>query len=101
MRLILAFPLLIISAGAIAAPLLPSLDQSTLTVRDDCLQAIRGLEESDASLIGYSITRIVAAYGREDDQGIYHCGARFERMDRSGGLSIGSWSNFYRRIKRD
>lgn len=97
----LLIPFLFTSAGATAVPLLPSLDQPTLTVRDDCLQVIRGLEELDASLIGYSITRIVDAYGREEDQGIYQCGARFERMDRSGRLSVGSWSNFYRHIKKD
>lgn len=68
MRLIFAFPLLFVSAGATAVPLLPSLDQSTLTVRDDCLQVIRGFEEMDATLEGYNIMRIVAAYGREEDQ---------------------------------
>lgn len=98
---ILAISVLFTSASATAVPSLPSLDQATLTVRDDCLQAIRGFEQIDASLGGYSIIRIVAAYGQEEDQGVYHCRARFERMDHAGGLSIGSWSDFYRRVIKD
>lgn len=101
MKLILAFPLLFISASATAVPSLPALDQSTMTVRDECLQAIRGHAEQDAWAGGYGIVRIVAAIGREEDPGIFHCAARFERMGGPAGLSIGPWYEFYRPVKRE
>lgn len=99
MRLIRAFPLLFISAGATAVPLLPSLDQSTMTVRDGCLQAIRGHAEADAWTGGYRVVRMVAANGREVATGVYYCSARFERLGGSAGLSIGPLYEFYRLVK--
>lgn len=101
MKLILAFPFLFISAGATAVPSLSSFDLPVMTVRDRCFQMIRDDAERDALAGGYRIVRMVAAKGREEATGVYHCTARFECWGGPAGLSLGPWYELYRLVEGD